>query len=30
MPKYIEFYNQFRPQIKLKAMSPVEYRLAHS
>ncbi len=30
LPKYIEFYNRFRPQIKLKGMRPVEYRLNHS
>ncbi|WP_425289779.1 IS3 family transposase [Spiroplasma endosymbiont of Zeiraphera isertana] len=26
----IYFYNNHRPQIKLKGMSPIEYRLAHS
>ncbi|WP_425376961.1 IS3 family transposase [Spiroplasma endosymbiont of Aleiodes alternator] len=30
LPKYIYFYNNYRPQIKLKEMSPIEYRLAHS
>ncbi|WP_252320642.1 IS3 family transposase [Spiroplasma endosymbiont of Lariophagus distinguendus] len=30
LPKYIYFYNNHRPQIKLKGMSPIEYRLAHS
>nr|WP_255496055.1 IS3 family transposase [Spiroplasma endosymbiont of Danaus chrysippus] len=30
MPKYIYFYNNHRPQIKLKGMSPIEYRLTHS
>ncbi|WP_339049376.1 IS3 family transposase [Spiroplasma endosymbiont of Colias croceus] len=30
LPKYIYFYNNDRPQTKLKGMSPIEYRLAHS
>ncbi|WP_368668567.1 IS3 family transposase [Spiroplasma endosymbiont of Danaus chrysippus] len=30
LPKYIYFYNNHRPQIKLKGMSPIEYRLTHS
>ncbi|WP_458257452.1 IS3 family transposase [Spiroplasma endosymbiont of Dactylopius coccus] len=27
LPKYIYFYNNHRPQIKLNGMSPIEYRL---
>lgn len=30
LAKYIEFYNKFRPQAKLKGMSPIQYRMAHS
>nr|WP_236608059.1 IS3 family transposase [Spiroplasma syrphidicola] len=26
LPKYIYFYNNLRPQAKLKGMSPVQYR----
>ncbi len=29
LPKYIYFYNNHRPQPKLKGMSPIEYRLSH-
>lgn len=30
LPNYINFYNNIRPQMKLKGMSPIEYRIRHS
>ncbi|WP_422396866.1 IS3 family transposase [Spiroplasma endosymbiont of Polydrusus cervinus] len=27
IPQYIKFYNEIRPQRKLKGLSPVEYRI---
>ncbi|WP_342256108.1 IS3 family transposase [Spiroplasma endosymbiont of Poecilobothrus nobilitatus] len=30
IPQYIKFYNEIRPQRKLKWLSPVEYRITQS